>query len=99
MSRDANGNYTPPDGTTAIPGAVITDDEFNNFVQDISTEITAGATVAQVADLGAAPSTAGTGKAYTLTMGRPIAAPSDGLIVGFKPHIANTGACTLSVNS
>lgn len=40
MPRNASGVYSPPAGTTAVSGAVIAASEFNNFVNDIGSEMT-----------------------------------------------------------
>ncbi|WP_375453708.1 hypothetical protein [uncultured Methylobacterium sp.] len=98
MPRDNTGTYAAPAGTTAIPGAVITADEFNNFVTDIGAEVTASARESEMRDLGAVATTAGTGAAYTLQLTTPWPALFDGMVVAFRAHAANTGPCTLWVN-
>lgn len=40
MPRNASGVYAPPSGTTAVSGSVIAASEFNNFVDDVGSEIT-----------------------------------------------------------
>lgn len=40
MPRNASGQYSPPAGTAATPGAVIASTPYNNFLADISAEMT-----------------------------------------------------------
>jgi hypothetical protein len=40
MPRNSSGVYSPPSGTAAVSGATIATSEFNNFVNDVGSEIT-----------------------------------------------------------
>lgn len=98
MSRDASGAYTAPDGTDAVPGAVITSEQFNTFVADIGAEVGLSARESELRDLGALAVTGGTGAAYTLALDTPWEEIPNGLTVGFRAHTPNSGPCTLAAN-
>ena len=40
MPRNGAGQYTAPNGTTAVPGTTISSAAYNGFVSDLSTEVT-----------------------------------------------------------
>lgn len=96
MPRAANGVFSRLVGTTAIPGQVITDEIFNDAMDDIALALSESERVSEARDLGAVVTTTGTGSAYVLTLGTPWDTAPNGLLVGFRVHVPNTGACVLT---
>jgi hypothetical protein len=97
MPRDPSGLYSRPFGTTAISGAIITDEIFNDSMDDIAGALSDSPRRTELSDLSGALISAGTASAYTLTPATPVTALTNGLSVAFRPNVTNTApAVTLT---
>lgn len=89
MPRNASGLYTRPPGTMAVAGALITDEIFNDSMDDIAQALTESATVGQLEGFSGRYTTTGTGAAYTLTVAGLPSDLSKMMALTFKAHTSN----------
>lgn len=88
---DANNDSAPPDGW---PENTMNYSEVNNTGRAVQ-----GKLKRFYADMGGALTTGGTSTAYTLTLNASYTAYFNGMMFVCTANVANTGACTMNVNS
>lgn len=90
MPRSSDGLYSRPAGTVAISGALITDEIWNDGMDDIAQALSDSAQRTEVAAGGSANVTTGSAPSYVLNL-PTITSIGVATAFSFRPHVTNPG--------